>query len=208
MPDRIPMYALLEDAGKVLSVVKHIEAGDVFVYPTDTIYGIGGRADSNAVNKRIIAAKSRPPSNPMILLAGRKDVFTAFGVKFSKLADVLADHFWPGNLTLVLPYMDEKQTVGVRVSGHPFINVIYESLDVPVFSTSANISGEPYINDPDAIYSVFQDKIDFMVDAGVLPPSPPSTIVRIVSDLKIEIVRVGVIPEEKIMSVVVNNINK
>jgi L-threonylcarbamoyladenylate synthase len=208
MPERIFLSTLLEGPSASVgldAILKRIEAGEVFVYPTETIYGIGGRADNKDVERKILRAKKRPPGKSMILLAGNREMFIRFGVIFPYMADVLAKHFWPGNLTMVLPLKNSKETVGVRISGHPLIKAFYGNLEAPVFSTSANLNGQPYINDPDEIYSIFGDKIDFMIDAGALPSSPPSTVIKIVSDNKIELLREGVIPKEKIMSIVMAN---
>jgi L-threonylcarbamoyladenylate synthase len=203
MAERIQLSELFDGphASKILAeVVNRIEAGEIFVYPTETIYGIGGRADSEAVKKRIIKAKVRKPENPMIMLSGNKHFFDDFGIDFPKAGQLLAGHFWPGQLTLVVPFRNKKGTVGVRVSDHPFITKLYEHLKVPVFSTSANISGQPYENDPDEIFDLFESKVDFMVDAGVLPPSPPSTVVNVIDDKKIEVVREGAIEAKELLA--------
>jgi L-threonylcarbamoyladenylate synthase len=76
-----------------------------------------------------------------------------------------------------------------------------EHVSEPLYSTSANISGEKYINDPDTIYDLFSDDIDMMIDGGKLPVSLPSTVVD-ASGEKIEIVREGAVKSEKILSIV------
>jgi L-threonylcarbamoyladenylate synthase len=203
MAERIKLSKLVNGAnGPAIfaKIAKRIEAGEIFVYPTETIYGIGGRADSDTVKKRIIKAKIRKPENPMILLAGNKKIIDDFGIVFPKAGKLLADHFWPGQLTLVLPYRSGRASAGVRISDHPFVAGIYEYLKVPIYSTSANISGQPYENSPDDIFKTFESKIDFMIDAGVLPPSPPSTVVKVFDDKKIELVREGVIEAKDILS--------
>jgi L-threonylcarbamoyladenylate synthase len=210
MSKKIILQSLIsgEDAdGLLQSVVSRIEAGEVFVYPTETIYGIGGRADSEDVRKKIIKAKRRPPELPLILLAGHKKIFMDFNVRFSPLAQTLARHFWPGNLTMVLPFENSASTIGVRVSDHPFIQALYKTLQIPLFSTSANLSGQAYVNDPAAIYSLFEKNVDCMIDAGVLPPSPPSTVIKIRSDDTVEIVREGKVSKEQIVSVIVTALN-
>ncbi len=205
--ERIQLSRLTEGprvSAAFAELAKRVEAGEIFVYPTETIYGIGGRADSEQVKKRIIAAKVRKPEHPMILLAGNKKVFEDFGILFPQAAQLLAEHFWPGQLTLVLPFKKGKAEAGVRVSDHPFITSLYEHLNVPIFSTSANISGQAYENAPDEIYRIFESQTDFMVDAGVLPPSPPSTVVKVIDDKKIELVREGVIEAKEILTAFVN----
>jgi len=210
MAEKIPLSALLsghDSSGLLHSVTRRIEAGEIVVYPTETIYGIGGRADSEAVRKKIVKAKHREPRRPLILIAAKKEHFVDFNVHFSPIAETLARHFWPGNLTMVLPFKNGSAAIGVRVSDHPLIQALFRELKTPIFSTSANLSGQAYANDPAIIYSLFKENIDFMIDAGVLPPSPPSTVVKILSDDRVEIVREGKVPKEEILSVVVTALN-
>jgi L-threonylcarbamoyladenylate synthase len=209
MTEKIDLSSLLAGPGADLNlknIAKRIKDGDIFAYPTETIYGIGGSADRADVQEKIEKIKNRESGNPLIILAGSKKIFIDFGVHFSPIADVLAHHFWPGPLTMVLPFGNKGQTIGVRVSDHPFVCAINALLTIPIYSTSANISGKPYVNDPDEIFRIFKDQIGFMIDAGVLPPSPPSTVVSILADSRIALLRDGAIPKEKVMSVVIDSL--
>ncbi|MBD3319617.1 MAG: threonylcarbamoyl-AMP synthase [Chitinivibrionales bacterium] len=186
----------------LVSWIEKIERGAVFVYPTETIYGIGGRADSENVAAGITAAKKRPLSNPMIRIASRKEILDSLPVVFTTNAKILAKKFWPGYLTLVLPGEGQNESIAVRLSSHPFISRINEHLKVPLFSTSANISGEKYVNDPDVIFDVFKHEVDFMVDAGVLAETIPSTVVKISGNDSVTIIREGAISAELIRNTV------
>jgi Sua5/YciO/YrdC/YwlC family protein len=203
--DIIALDAVLKghDADNNLKgICDRIDAGDVFIYPTETIYGIGGRADKDEVRQRILKAKKRKLDHSMIILAGKKETFSQCNVDFPPAAKKLSNHFWPGFLTLVLPIKNEKETLGVRVSNHPFIQAIFTKIHMPIFSTSANISGTEYKNNPEEIYSIFSHGADFMIDAGKLPPSPPSTVVSVSRDNTVTIVREGAISREEIGSVI------
>ncbi|MGB7566280.1 MAG: Sua5/YciO/YrdC/YwlC family protein, partial [Chitinivibrionales bacterium] len=103
---------------------------------------------------------------------------------------------------LVLPIKNKKETLGVRVSNHPFIQAIFTRIKTPIFSTSANMSGNDYKNDPDEIFSIFSKRVDFMVDAGKLASSRPSTIVRVLPDNTVKIIREGAISAEQIKFVI------
>jgi L-threonylcarbamoyladenylate synthase len=201
--ERIRLQTLLsgEGAGETLAALAaRIRAGAVFVYPTETIYGIGGIVTA-AVKSRILAIKQRPPENPMILIGGRPAVFDRLLPTWSFTAEKLIAKFWPGNLTLVIPVDGyEEPTVGIRVSAHPFLQALYQQLDVPIYSTSANRSSEAYKNDPDVIFDTFNGAVDFMIDAGVLPQSRPSTVVTVSGDGEISILREGVISTADIMT--------
>jgi len=202
MMERIQLSSLLNEEHPyplLRSLVTRIENNAVVIYPTETIYGIGGRADSISVKQKIIAAKIRPPDNPMILIAGALEHFAGFDLYFAPAALALAQKFWPGKLTMVLPYNAAPGTLGIRVSDHPFIELLYRKLTIPVFSTSANISGAEYRNDPDNIYSTFKNTADIMIDAGVLPASLPSTIVSISKNNEVKILREGTLSTKDVL---------
>lgn len=201
LTERIPLDSLLSGKGsdqRIKGLADRIKSGSVFIYPTDTIYGIGGISDNKAVEKRIAAIKNRNKSSPFLLVAPDLKYFDSFGLLFSKSAKILAKKFWPGNITLIVPSKTNSDGVGIRISNHPFIKALFSELDSPLYSTSANHSDQPYVNDPDIILSSFRNKVDFMVDAGVLPESKPSTVVKTHTDDTIEIIREGVVTKEQI----------
>jgi L-threonylcarbamoyladenylate synthase len=201
--ERIPLHELLSaGAGELRSrVAGRIRAGAVFVHPTETIYGIGGIVEP-AVEGRICIAKGRPRENPMIVTAGRRETLERLAVDFPPAAERLARRFWPGSLTLVLPVRNAAQGLAVRVSGHPFARFVEKAVGRPIYSTSANPSGEAYVNDPERIARIFDRTADFMVDAGTLPESKPSTVVRIDENGVWTMVREGTLSRELIASVV------
>lgn len=204
MTERIPLSPLLSGAGariRMAALANRVMNGAVFIYPTETIYGIGGRADNPAVEKRIRSIKERQKASPFILIAADKKYFYSFDLLFTANATLLSKKYWPGNLTLILPSNNIPDGVGVRISDHPFITALYNKLDVPIFSTSANLSDQPYVNDPDEIFKVFNGKVDFIIDAGKLPESKPSTVVKINEDGSVEVVREGIVPNTAILKV-------
>lgn len=205
MTDRIPLASLLSGGHPTAGLktcAGRVKNGAVFVYPTETIYGIGGRADSVEVERRIRSIKERKKPSPFIVIAGNRNCFGPLGLRFSRSAEVLAEEFWPGNLTLVLPAKDVPDGIGVRVSNHPFVAALCAEIGAPVFSTSANLGDLPYVNDPDVIFATFDGTVDFMVDAGVLPASRPSTVVRIRADGTVDVIREGIVSREQVLGVV------
>ena len=194
--ERIALATLLapDNRAPLERVATAITEGAVVVYPTETIYGIGGRADSGDVHRRIVAAKRRPPDQPMILIAGRRSSFSSLDISFPSTALRLAAAFWPGPLTLILPSSGSREGRAVRISDHPFLTAIAPFCSVPLYSTSANQSGVPYCPDPETIYTVFEKQADFMIDAGTLPASAPSTLVRVAADGAVTVLREGGIP--------------
>ncbi len=200
-PERILLQTLLDSprgSEKLKSISAGIKKGALLIHPTETIYGIGGACNVPAVKERIFSAKQRPPDQPIILIASERKFFAKLPLVFPPFAERLAQAFWPGLLTLVLPSPEAAEGVAIRVSGHPFITMLFQHIEAPLFSTSANLSGESYVNDPDRIFSIFSEKVDFMIDAGPLPPSLPSTVVKIGNDNTVIVVREGAIPSGQI----------
>lgn len=200
--ERIGLGELLDPGNRELleDLAGHISRGVVIVYPTETIYGIGGRFDNREVYRRIITAKRRPPDQPMILIAASRSSFTTLDVSFPPAAQRLATTWWPGPLTIILPSVNRPEGIAVRVSDHPFLSALARFFTLPLFSTSANVSGTPYCSDPDVIYNEMKDHVDFMVDAGVLPVSEPSSVVRVAEDDTVTILREGSISAAAITS--------
>jgi L-threonylcarbamoyladenylate synthase len=188
---------LSRDKSEKQHILKEIEKGAVFIYPTETIYGIGGLTVGDFVFKRVLAVKKRPPENPFILVSSKRECISSLKPQFSPSAELLASRFWPGPLTMVMNCEVSGRETALRITDHPFIVEVNNHFSLPLISTSANISGEPYNADPDHIYNVFSDSVDFMFDTGWLPPSKPSSVVKTVND-SVEILRAGAISEEQI----------
>jgi L-threonylcarbamoyladenylate synthase len=186
-------------------IAQAIKDGAVFVYPTETIYGIGGNTALPLVKEKIFIVKNRPAENPMISISSRLEHFSSMTIEIPPVATQLANAFWPGLLTLVVPSKESTSGVSIRVSDHPFLVRLSEYLPVPVFSTSANLSGEAYNPDPEAIFAKFDGRVEFMIDAGVLPPSAPSTVVKVSSDGTVQVIREGVISRSAINAVLQKN---
>ncbi len=189
--DRIGLHELCCPGGEALlqGIIRRIERGAVFVYPTETLYGIGGRYDRSDVYKRICAAKGRDERRKMILLAAERSAFASLNLSFPDIAEYLASAIWPGPLTMVLT--SGSGEIAVRVSDHPFITGLGRFFGIPLFSTSANLSGYDYSSDPGVIYRTFSSRVDFMVDAGVLPYSDPSTVIRVSPAGEVTLLREG-----------------
>ncbi len=205
-PERLDLEEILlsdQSSEPYVRMVEKIRQEALFVYPTDTIYGIGGIA-SDRVREKIYQAKKRKPGNPLILIAGNVTIFSENNVVLNKRAELLAEAFWPGNLTLILSVAGSSKTVAARVSDHPFLQRLAQDVRMPLFSTSANISGTKYVNDPETIYYLFSDSIDFMVDAGVLPTSSPSTVVDVSRTDTYTIVREGVVSSDAVLKILDN----
>ncbi len=142
----------------------------VAILPSDTLYGfscIQGKGE-----KKIEEIKGRGAGKHFLKLALKEqlDQLTP------ELPDTKLLSYWPGPLTLIIKGI-KNPTEGIRVPDNKFIQNILEEVGQPIISTSVNYSGQSPMTSIEEIIKEFEDKVDLIVDAGVLPPSLPSTII-------------------------------
>lgn len=185
--------------------VRAIGGGGVIALPTDTLYGLAAdpfRADAVA---RVFAAKGRADGQALPLIAADAAQVTARLGVMPELARRLAARFWPGPLTLLLAapaalapaVSGGTGTVGVRIPFHPVARALCRVCGTPLTATSANLSGKAPSADPDEVARSLGDRIDLLVDAGMTPGGPASTIVDATAD-EPRLVREGAIAWEEI----------
>ena len=162
-----------------------LRAGGLVGIPTETVYGLGANGlDSSAVGK-IFAAKGRPQDNPLILHVPDASWLARYCREVPDSAYTLAERFWPGPLTMILPRKDVVpdavtaglDTVGIRCPNHPVTLAIIRAADVPVAAPSGNTSGRP---SPTCAAHMVEDmagKIDAIVDGGPCGVGVESTII-------------------------------
>jgi L-threonylcarbamoyladenylate synthase len=138
-PDAIPSAVIKLAAGL-------LRAGEVVAFPTETVYGLGADAASEAAVRRIFVAKERPLSDPLIVHLADPSRLAEVARAIPPEAERLAERFWPGPLTLVLPRHADisalvaagGDTVGVRVPSHPVAQALLRAADIPIAAPSAN----------------------------------------------------------------------
>ncbi|MBI4160588.1 MAG: threonylcarbamoyl-AMP synthase [Candidatus Yanofskybacteria bacterium] len=191
--------------GEAISVLKR---GGVIVYPTDTVYGLGTNACDEWAVEQVFKIKKRPRTKPLPILARNMNWVKELAFVMPKLEERLGS-IWPSQTTVILPKKDVipgvvtagYKTVGIRISGHPFVDKLLGKFGYPITATSANISGEEPTGDIKKIVESFSDNIwkpDLIINAGVLPPSQPSTILDM-SKMKPKILRVGPSKPEQLL---------
>ena len=185
--------------------VEVILAGGLVAVPTDTIYGLAGNGlDVNAVAK-IYDVKGRPAVKPLILLVADLRVAESVCAQMPETARLLAEAFWPGALTLVLPRSDTVpdivtaggDTIGVRCPDHHKTLEFLRLAGIPVAAPSANISDMPSPKSAEDVLAYFDGKIECVIDGGRCKLGVESTIVSLVEE-PYRILRHGAIPEEAI----------
>jgi len=175
-------------AGKaaVAAAARSLSQGGLVAFPTETVYGLGADATNAAAIARLYQAKGRPAFNPLIAHVG--DLAAARQIaRFDAPALALAEAFWPGPLTLVLPKADGcavadlatagLDTVAIRIPAHPVARDILRRFGRPVVAPSANLSGHVSPTTAAHVDSDLSGRIDLIVDGGAVAVGVESTIV-------------------------------
>lgn len=186
-----------------------LRRGGLVAFPTETVYGLGAAALQPDAVGRIFEAKGRPQSNPLIVHVASVDAARALVTHWPDAAARLAERFWPGPLTMVLPRAScvpdvvtaGGPTVALRLPSHPVARALLDALHDPVAAPSANRSsrisptrGEHVIRDLDG-------RVDLILDAGPAPGGIESTVVDL-TDSPVRLLRPGLITPELLRSVV------
>ena len=182
-----------------------LRAGRIVAVPTDTVYGIAADLALPDAIERLFAAKGRPPEKAVAVLLADAAQASVLGI-VGPAARVLADRFWPGGLTLVLPARPDAglprilvagtPTVGVRVPDHPAPRALAAVLG-PLPTTSANRSGEADARDAAEIAERLGDAIALVIDGGPIRGGPASTVVDCTLERPV-VRRVGAITSARI----------
>jgi L-threonylcarbamoyladenylate synthase len=170
----------------VTAAARTLASGGLVAFPTETVYGLGADAANPAAIAHLYQAKGRPAFNPLIAHVG--DLAAAKKIaRFDAAAEKLAEAFWPGPLTLVLPKTENcvvadlatagLDTVAVRVPAHPVAREILRAFGGPVVAPSANLSGHVSPTDAAHVESDLAGLIDLIVDGGPVEVGVESTIV-------------------------------
>ena len=170
----------------VAAAARVLAEGGLVAFPTETVYGLGADAANPAAVAGIYRAKGRPAFNPLIAHVG--DLTAARRIaRFDAAAAALAEAFWPGPLTLVLPKADHcavadlatagLDTVAVRIPAHPVAREILRVFGGPVVAPSANISGHVSPTTAAHVQSDLAGRIDLIVDGGPVAVGVESTII-------------------------------
>lgn len=194
------------DAGVLARAASVLRDGGLIAYPTETFYGIGTDPRCDRAVDGLFRAKGRPSTLQIPLIAASLDQLVAVTGGLPALVGPLAERFWPGPLTLVIPAWEGlsvaihrgQKTVAVRVPGHPVARSLCDAFGYPMTSTSANRSGEVPPTDADAVAASFCESLDLLLDGGRTPGGQPSTIVDVTGGVP-RLVRPGATPWEQVL---------
>ena len=198
-----------ENIEKVVDATsKVLNSGGIIVYPTDTIYGIGGNAFDEEVIERVMKIKNRDREKPLLVFV--KDIKSARRIACidSKVEKIL-ENIWPGPVTVVLRKKDivpysltgNQETIAVRIPDNEFVLKLLEHVDFPIIATSANISGEKNLFNTEEILQKFNDgkeKPDLFINSGNIENTLASIIVDLTTTTP-KIIRMGVVGKNNLI---------
>ena len=189
-------------------------AGEVVALPTETVYGLAANALNEKAVAKIFQIKGRPANNPIIVHIASVEMAKGCVASWPANADKLANAYWPGPLTLVLPRTKEipdivtagGPTVGVRWPSHPLIQAVIRKCDFPLAAPSANLSGQISPTTAEHVRKQLSGKISLIVDGGPSQVGIESTVLDLTPLLRTkagppEILRPGIIHAESLAAV-------
>lgn len=189
----------------VEAAAAELKNGAVVALPTETVYGLAANALDSSVVAEIYEIKGRPAHNPIIVHVDGVNMAQSCVAEWPETAQRLADAFWPGPLTLVLPKSSRipeivsagGPTVGVRWPGHPLIHQVIKECGFPLAAPSANLSNELSPTNAEHVQKSLGDRLSTIVDGGQSQIGIESTVIDL-SVSPVRILRPGIIHEESI----------
>ena len=192
----------------IAQAARTLLSGGLVAFPTDTVYGLGAHAFDAAAVERLYVAKERPQDKAIpVLLADAIDL-PLVARQIPPTADRLAEAFWPGALTLVLPrhpalppvLTASGDSVAVRVPDHPAARALIASLSAPLAATSANLSGKPSPVTVEEVLAQLGGRTDLVLDGGACPGGRPSTVLDLTCDPP-QLLRAGPVTAESLRAI-------
>ena len=187
---------------------KLLKQGEVVAVPTETVYGLAGNSKNSDSIKKIFEAKGRPADNPLIVHISDMSMLNGIVSKIPEDAKILAKHFWPGPLTIIMPKGKDVcnencaglDSVGVRMPSNPIAHEIIKRSGIPFSAPSANLSGKPSPTNAKDVFEDMNGRIPLIIDGGECQAGLESTVVSVLTKTP-TILRPGVITKEMISEV-------
>lgn len=187
---------------------KHIVNGDIVVFPTETVYGIGADATNKEAVDKIFKAKHRPADNPLIVHICDYEMLNKVAKNIGEIERKLMDRFWPGPISIILDKQDilpynvtaGLETVAIRMPDDEMALELIKLSNKPIAAPSANVSSKPSGTCISDIYDELKDAVSYFVDGGSSKVGIESTVVRVI-DGEVNILRPGKISKEDILEV-------
>lgn len=191
---------LATDTQAFAHAVQLLRAGQVIAFPTDTVYGIGADGFNEHAIEQLFVVKERERGKAIPYLLADASDLAQVAREIPRAAHLLAENFWPGGLTLVVPasarvpkiLIAGGETIAVRVPNHPTTRALIAELGAPLAATSANISGGENPANAHDVLAQLDGRLPLILDGGATRGNIPSTVVDVTTDPP-KVLRVGVI---------------
>ena len=200
---------LAADAAGIARAAELLRTGELVAVPTETVYGLAARADSETAVAAIFRAKGRPDFNPLIVHVSSLGQARELAA-FDERAELLAARYWPGPLSLVLPLMPGSpvvpavtaglSTIALRMPDHPAMRRLLAELALPLAAPSANRSGAVSPTAPEHVARSLVGGVAAILDGGPCARGVESTIVALRGDGTWQLLRPGPIPQAELES--------
>lgn len=204
MPSNVVTHQICD----IWDAAERLKAGQLIAFPTETVYGLGANALNPLAVARIFEAKQRPLFDPLIVHVADSERLSSVVRQLPDFARQLADRFWPGPLTMVLPKSEAIPDlvtaglagVGVRVPDHPLALQLLRAAECPIAAPSANPFGGVSPTTAEHVLQGLNDRIDGVLDGGRCRIGLESTVVSLMDDHPV-VLRLGGLPLESIAEV-------
>ncbi len=190
---------------KIGRIAEILRKGKIIAYPTETFYGLGANCYREEAIQRIYRLKKRDYAKPLSIVISDRSMMEELAIDVPPVFRALAREFWPGPLTVILKassqlprqLLSSEGSVGVRMPALSWLRALIEMAGFPITATSANLTGQKEISEPDEVIKTFGGKVDLIADGGKTPGILPSTVIDLTSE-KPQIVREGAVPVSKL----------
>lgn len=189
----------------IKAAAEAIKQGNLVLFPTETVYGIGANALDTLAVKKIYLAKGRASDNPLIAHIASTEMLQELVQEVGKVEQILIEKFWPGPLTIVFKkktivpdiITGGLDTVAIRMPSNEIARKLIEYSKCPIAAPSANISGKPSGTLVEDIIDELDGKVEYIIDDGKVDIGVESTVIRVVNDI-VHILRPGKVTVEDI----------
>lgn len=196
------------DSSGILQAAQLLKQGELVAIPTETVYGLAANAMDGTAVEKIFAAKGRPQDNPLIVHIDSIEMWKTLVVEVTEDAKKLADAFWPGPLTIILPHNGKVaeqvcaglDTVAVRMPSHPVAQKVIAQSGLPLAAPSANLSGSPSPTEAKYVLEDMQGRIPLILEGGSCEVGVESTVISLAGEKPV-LLRPGYITKEQLEQV-------
>lgn len=197
------------DSGAIHAAADAVKRGELVIFPTETVYGLAADALNEDAVRRVFEVKGRIENHPLPVQVAGIDELEQVTSTISNKVKLLADTFWPGPMTLVLPKSETvsdlvtggRGSVGVRVPDHPVALALLSELGSPIVASSANLSGNPSAKSADEALADLSYKVSIVLDCGPSDIGVASTVIDMCVDPP-RILRRGVISADELREII------